>query len=111
MAGRSRGATDSCVWGLGVEVLGLGRGLFVLGFWAMAFCHWRFVPSSYLYPAVICCVFHSQAQMKKVGDNLGPHGLMIKVVQRFPQYILQLKVLSFLYSITSNTLPRQELYP
>ena len=45
----------------------------------------------------ICCVFHSHAQMKKFGDNLGPHGLMIKAVQRFPQYILQLKVLSFLY--------------
>ena len=26
--------------------LGLWRAFFVLGFWAMAFCHWRFVPRS-----------------------------------------------------------------
>ena len=34
-------------------VLGLGRAFFVLGFWVLAFCHWRFVlrslSSSYLY--------------------------------------------------------------
>ena len=30
-------------------VLGLGRAFFVLVFWAMAFCHWSFVPrSSYI---------------------------------------------------------------
>ena len=45
MAGRSRGATDSCFWDLGDEVLGLGQELFVLGFWAMVFCH-RFFPRS-----------------------------------------------------------------
>ncbi|XP_067946272.1 rho guanine nucleotide exchange factor 10-like isoform X2 [Watersipora subatra] len=31
------------------------------------------------------------AQMKASNDMVGPHGLMIKVVQRFPQYILQIK--------------------
>ena len=31
---------------LGVGVLGLGWVFFVLGFWAMAFCHWHFVPRS-----------------------------------------------------------------
>ena len=35
-----------CVWGLGVGVLGLGGAFLLLGFWAMAFCHWRFVPRS-----------------------------------------------------------------
>ena len=32
-------ATDLCVWDLGVGDMGLGRASFVLGFWAMAFCH------------------------------------------------------------------------
>ena len=41
-------ATDLCVWGLGVRVLGLGRAFVVLGFWAMAFCHWRFVPRPHI---------------------------------------------------------------
>ena len=31
---------------LGVGVLRFGRAFVVLGFWAMAFCHWRFVPIS-----------------------------------------------------------------
>ena len=34
-------ATDFYVWGLG-----LGREFFVLGFWVLAFRHWRFVPRS-----------------------------------------------------------------
>ena len=39
-------ATDFCVWGLGVGVLGLGRAFLVLGFWVLAFWHWCFVPRS-----------------------------------------------------------------
>ena len=32
------------IYVFGVWRLGLGWALFVVGFWAMAFCHWRFVP-------------------------------------------------------------------
>ena len=35
---------DLCAWGLGV--VGWGQAFFVLRFWAMAFCHWCFVPRS-----------------------------------------------------------------
>ena len=34
------------LWWFGVGVLGLGQEFFVLGFWAMVFSHWHFVPRS-----------------------------------------------------------------
>ena len=34
------------VYVFGVGVLGVRPALFVLGFWAIAFCHWCFVPRS-----------------------------------------------------------------
>ena len=34
------------IYVFGVRGFGLGQAFFVLGFWAMAYCHWRFVPSS-----------------------------------------------------------------
>ena len=33
-----------------------------------------------------------QTQRQNVSNGLGPEAMMIKVVQRFPQYILQIKV-------------------
>ena len=37
-------ATDICVWGLGVGIVGLGWAFFVLGSWAMAFLSLAFCP-------------------------------------------------------------------
>ena len=64
----------------GFGVLGLGRAFFVLGLWAMAFCHWRFVLRS-LPPAY---------PLLKISISISVWGLS----QNFPDVFRRLTVVS-----------------
>ena len=44
--GNAWNATDFCVWSLRVGVFGSGEHFLFFGFWALASCHWFFLPRS-----------------------------------------------------------------
>ena len=52
---------------------GVGLALFVLGFWAKAFCHWRFVPGSTKCHAVLFYKTLSQSSIQPTCLSLAPN--------------------------------------